>query len=52
MSGVEKRRERICPGWKNDGREYVWGGKTTGVNMTWLSKMTRGNMFEREFFRP
>ena len=30
MYGVEKRREGICPGWKNDGRENVWGGKMTG----------------------
>jgi len=34
MSPVEKRREGKCPGWENDGREYVLGGKTTGGNMS------------------
>ena len=27
MSWVENRREGICPGWKNDWREYVLGVK-------------------------
>jgi len=40
MSRVEKQREGRCLGWKNGGREYVLGGKTTG-----------GNMSGREFFR-
>jgi len=29
---VEKQREGKCLGWKNDGREFVLGGKTTGGN--------------------
>jgi len=35
MYGVEKQREGICPGWKNDGRENVRGGQMTGGNMSW-----------------
>jgi len=35
----------------NYGREYVLGEKTTGRNISWVSKMTGGNMFGREFFR-
>ena len=27
---------------KNDGREYVWGGKTTGENMSWMEKRREG----------
>ena len=34
MSRVEKRMEGQCLGWKNDGREYVLCGKTTGGNMS------------------
>jgi len=30
MSWVEKRLEGICPGWKNDWREYVLGVKNDG----------------------
>jgi len=30
LSRLEKRREGICLGWTNDGREYVLGEKTTG----------------------
>jgi len=44
----------------NEGREFVWGGKTTGGNMSGMgkkqggnmsrvSKMTGGNMCGREF---
>ena len=36
-------------GWKN-GSKYVLVEKTTGVNMSWVSRMTGGNMFGREFF--
>jgi len=50
MSRVEKQREGRCLGWKNDGREYVLGGKTTEGNMSKVSKITRGNMSGREFF--
>jgi len=38
MYGVEKRREGICPGGKNDKRENVWGGNMTRGNMSWLKK--------------
>jgi len=38
-------------GWKYDGRENVWGGKTTGGNMSGVSKMMGGNMSGREFVR-
>jgi len=56
MSGVGKRREGICPGWENDGREYVRGGKTTGGNMSGVGKRRegicpRGNWSEREYVR-
>jgi len=30
MSGVAKLWEGICPGWKKDGREYVWGRENMG----------------------
>jgi len=40
MSRAEKRREGRYLWWKNDGREYVLGGKTT-----------EGNMSGRVFFR-
>jgi len=29
-------------GWKNDGREYVPGGKTTGGNMSRVEKQREG----------
>jgi len=47
MYGVEKRQEGICPGWKNNERENVWGEKTTGGNMSRVSKMTGDNMSGR-----
>jgi len=34
MSQVEKRREKTCLGWKNDGREFVLDGNTTGGNVS------------------
>jgi len=40
MSGVEKLREGICPGWKNDWREHVR-----------VSKMMGRIMCGREFVR-
>jgi len=41
-----KLREEICPGWKNDGRENVWGGKMTEGNMIVLGGETsRENIF-------
>jgi len=36
--GVEKRQEGICPGWKNDRREYVPGGKTMEGKMSGVEK--------------
>ena len=38
-------------GWKNDGRENVWGGKTTEGNMSGVSKITGGDMSGRKFVR-
>jgi len=29
-------------GWKNDGREYVLGGKSTGRKMSWVEKRLEG----------
>ena len=41
-----------CTDWKRiDGRKYVRGGKTTGWNISGVSKMTGGNMSGREFAR-
>jgi len=34
MYEVARLRERICPEGRKDGRGYVWGGKTTGVDMS------------------
>jgi len=34
MSQVEKRWEGKCLGWKNNVREYILDGKTTGGNMS------------------
>ena len=55
-----KLRKGICPGWKNDGRVNVWGGKMTGENMSWVEKrlgkyvlgvkMTGGNMSGKGIF--
>ena len=38
-------------GWKYDGRENVWGGKTTGGNMSGVSNITGENMSGRKFVR-
>jgi len=38
----KKLRHGICPGWKNYGRENVWGGKMTGGNMSWVEKRLEG----------
>jgi len=53
--------ERICPGWKNDGKENVWGGKMTGGNIAWVEKrldgicprcQKDGRVYVREGFFP